>query len=876
MGGKSAAREKETVHYKLECPLFTKRIILLLFLMLCISQMQSKELYIHTKGKKLNVLLNELAAKNDLLISFDDASMAAINLPKGKNFQDVSALFDYLKKYHYVKVDTIGNSLVLSVIMQKNYTYHGKVYDVRSGEALSNAEIICEDFHTYTSEQGYFTFLSPTNGTKSITVRHLGYNILDTLIASKAIAAIGLQGHVEHIGNVIVSKSLKSHNVNIGNRSGYLKLTPEFISKLPGYGESSMYAFLKLMPGVLATGESVNDMSLRGSSEGQNLYIFDHYRVYNPWYKLNGIGTINPLLVKDIEVYKSGIDASGGENVGGVVLIKGIEAIPEDVQGEIFVNNFVGNAVLEIPLNDKMALVTSMRKNIKEELKIPDAVGEYTIKNTFDGFADNYQVNISPKYNLYDGNFKFIYKINAKSILFASGFASFEKNRLDATTLTDEFRLRNRQMLSNRQYAGSLHFSNYNENGKQLDITAAYSSINTGLDGLANVMRLDKEKPEVYLISNESSSFLQEIRLKAKYRLPFRKGGFIEYGLGFTTSNIDETKLPKAAKWQHKVWHQLGYGFVNTQFTLSPRWSANLGSRINYSAAVKKLFAEPRLAINYYPDNYWKMYASYGIFQQFVYNTNVLDELKNVQYRRVSVKGNIPVFQLNDACLGVRYSRNAWTLSAEFFHKYTDKRIRATYAELLFSADKAKLTTEKVRYSGGDFFAKYQNKGFISWLSFTLSDYSIHSPKNHDKAKSEAKTNVHDGKILSKQLSFSNRDIAYRHSQYDMRQELKCAVAYTWKNLTISASYVYGSGFKMWHQPSSVGAPDYSRFDIGAFYKLQLFATHAELGFSVLNVLDRKNKKLDEFSRFGVGDDIVSYNTYGLKLTPAFFVKIKF
>ncbi|PID89182.1 MAG: hypothetical protein CSB01_03340 [Bacteroidia bacterium] len=235
---------------------------------------------------------------------------------------------------------------------------------------------------------------------------------------------------------------------------------------------------------------------------------------------------------------------------------------------------------------------------------------------------------------------------------------------------------------------------------------------------------------------------------------------------------------------------------------------------------------------------------------------------------------HIPVSELNDWCLGLRYNRKKWTLSAELFYKYNDERVRATYSNYITESSKDlhdKLVSEKVRYIGGDFFVKYQDKGLLAWLSYTLSDFRIHN------LEEEKENNFTEGGELSenKFVSFSN-PIEYKYSQYDMRQELKAAVAYTWKQLTVSASYVYGSGFKMWHQPSSVGAPDYSRLDVGAFYKFNLLNTKAEVGTSILNLLNRKNKKLDEFSRFGVGDDIVSYNTYGLKLTPTFFIKIAF
>ncbi len=846
-------------------------IILLIFLFFCSSILKGKD-FTMPKGKKLNELLSELAKKQSLLISFDDAAMSAIELPKEKRFENVRFLFEYLKNQHYVKIDTIGKTYVLSIIQKKKYTYQGKIVDANSKETLSNAEVICGELRTYSSEQGYFSFLLPSIGTRKIQVRHLGYELLDTVISARKIAEIPLRSHSETIGNVIVSKNVRIHNVNIAHRPGALKLTPKFVRKLPGYGESSIYSFLKLMPGILATGESVNDMSLRGSTEGQNLYIFDSYRVYNPWYRLNEIGTINPLLIRDIEVHKSGNDASVGENIGGVVLMKGIEAIPKQFKGEVFVNNFIANTLLEIPLTKKMAVIAAARKNIKETLKIPDAVGEYTIKKTFDNFADDYQMNINPKYNLCDANLKFIYKFNSNNKLFVSFFGSEEKNNLDALTLTDEFRLRNEQQRHNKQYADAIHFSNYSPDGKQLNITVSHSFVENELEGLAKVLKLKDTSTEEYQIENRELSSLEEFRLKAKRRIPF-SGGFLNYGIGFTASHVKEIQQPKDKGWNQEFWHHLNYGFLNAQFMLSSQWNTNFGGRINYSNSLKKVFFEPRLSLSFYPNEHWKLYASYATLQQFVYSANVFDELKNSRYLRFGVGEYIPVSELKNWCIGLRYNQKKWTLSTELFYKYNGEKIRATYSNYFHKSSKDfhdKLVAEKVRYLGGDFFVKYQNKRVLAWLSYTLSDFRIH------QLEKEKKNNPNHNENLSEdKFAFYNRT-EYEYSKYDMRQEVKAAFAYTWRQLTLSASYVYGSGFKMWHQPSSTGAPDYSRLDIGVFYKLNFFATNTEVGSSILNLLNRKNKKLDEFSRFGVGDDIVSYNTYGLKLTPTFFIKIQF
>ncbi len=92
--------------------------IVLIFLIFCTSISGGKD-FAEPKGKKLNKLLSELAEEQNLLISFDDAAMSAIELPRERKFKDIHFLFEYLKNQNYIKIDTIGKTFVLRIIQQK-------------------------------------------------------------------------------------------------------------------------------------------------------------------------------------------------------------------------------------------------------------------------------------------------------------------------------------------------------------------------------------------------------------------------------------------------------------------------------------------------------------------------------------------------------------------------------------------------------------------------------------------------------------------------------------------------------------------------------------------------------------------------------------
>ena len=669
------------------------------------------------------------------------------------------------------------------------------------------------------------------------SVRHLGYHILDTVIIAGADINLALRLKPISITDVIVKKKrLSTHNANVGAAPGLIKLNPVFTKKLPGYGETNIYSFMRLMPGILATGENPGDISIRGSLEGQNKYIFNEFRVYEPWYKLNEIGTINPLLIKGVEIYKGGYDSSKGENIGGLVKFTGSENIPRKINASVFANNFIVNGKMEMPLSDKLSLVIAARKNITSTINKNESSEDLVLSVDEEG-NEFYQVETEPEYKLLDGNIKLNYKPNQQNQFSLAAFASSDEISLSQQSSTAEFLVNTSERNQNNQKAVSFSHLFTSKAGNTFSTSLSYSGVKNkkyASNGYLSYVDYIEEDTSY----NERISHLDELHLHLTHKVNLENGSFLDYGFGSTYSHIQndfETIDYSNSRSNH---HILNYLFANYHVNITPSLNTDVGCRVNYSNGVNKLSFEPRLLINYYFNDFWKVYGSSGLYNQYIYKTYKYDAYENSIFRWTSAAETKDYNSSINSCLGGRYTNKLWTVSLEYFYKKISTNVLAFNTTPI----------SKLRYTGWDVLVKYHSKRFTSWCSATVSN------------------------LKEKRQEIYHKE--YAKSSYNMNHEIKWAGTYSLNKFTLSANYIYGSGFKLWHDDYYSYQNDYKRFDVGAFYQQKISNVLVETGLSLLNVFNTKNRKLDEFTRFGVGDNVISYPIFGLKRTPTFYIKI--
>ena len=179
-------------------------------------------------------------------------------------------------------------------------------------------------------------------------------------------------------------------------------------------------------------------------------------------------------------------------------------------------------------------------------------------------------------------------------------------------------------------------------------------------------------------------------------------------------------------------------------------------------------YAEPRISATVEVHKDWKINAAWGIYNQFINKTAVVDSTINYSYFWTAANNqNIPVLTSQHWVGGLSYDNNNLTINVEGYLKNTEGMTWFVSGTDLIERG---YYTGRGRSYGIDFFVKKSFKDNLVWLAYTLS-------------KSE------------EQFSFFQKPV-YRPALHDQRHELKLAGILNIKSFYFSTNYVFGSGFE--------------------------------------------------------------------------------
>ncbi len=125
------------------------------------------------------------------------------------------------------------------------------------------------------------------------------------------------------------------------------RVRPEAVRQVAGGGEGVMQA-LRTLPGVLTASDFSNQLIVRGGTPDQNLILLDGIEVFSP-YQLNGTGSLlNPLIVRQVDLYAGAFPASYGDRLSSVLAVQTRDGTTERwLSGQVSTNLTTAGLVLE-------------------------------------------------------------------------------------------------------------------------------------------------------------------------------------------------------------------------------------------------------------------------------------------------------------------------------------------------------------------------------------------------------------------------------------------------------------------------------------------------------------------------------------------------
>ncbi len=400
------------------------------------AQTDSLTITISFSNKTLTEVLDEVFRNSDYRYSIDANHYIYITLREpiltelpsnffsGDNLSDSvnqkkeNARFEEAEKIKVEKLTIIGTR---GANNKSTATIAGYIRSVKTGEPVIGASVMIEKplIGVATDGNGYYSITLP-KGTQQLRIRSIGMKSIDrnVLLHSDGKMNIEMDEDVLPLKEVVV-ESEKDERV-LGLQMGLEKIDIKTMKQIPvALGEVDILKAVLTLPGVQSVGEATVGFNVRGGATDQNLILFNDATIYNPSHLFGFFSAFNADLIKNVELYKSGIPAEYGGRISSVLDISTREGNKRKWSGSGGISPITGRFALEGPIiKDKSSFLIGGRSTYSDWLlkKIP---------------SSNFQ---NSQASFYDLNLAITHEINSKNNLYISGYISNDRFKLQGDT----------------------------------------------------------------------------------------------------------------------------------------------------------------------------------------------------------------------------------------------------------------------------------------------------------------------------------------------------------------------------------------------------------------------------------------------------------
>ena len=829
-------------------PTNSKLVLLLLCIVFSLqfSFVNAQQIHVQAKNLPLSDVVYSLVNSCNIQLSFNERQLSKVKTSINRSFSTPEEALNGILQGSGFEYRTMGDVFLILKKEELKYILNGWIGDKFTGESLPFAHVIINGTGQVSDQNGRF-ILETGSDQNEVKISYIGYYYLDTMLLSGS-HKVFLTPSVQGLEEIIVEGKQVMNSLEIGEAPGTLRLNSKIARKIPGNGDNAVFNFLRLQPGIIAAGEQSSDLIIWGGYEGHSKVMYDGFTIYGLKNFNDNISAVNPYMAKDILVLKGGYGAEYGGRVGGIVDIIGISGDIYAPRINLNLNNMTINGMASVPVFRHDALTLAFRRTYYNLVNPEDILGSlFTKRNTSD-------ITVVPDYTFGDFNLKYA----GKSRTLGSYYLSLYQGKDDFQYRLDQERsnvaIIQENSESNTQRGGAIHWSRDLFDAFSSDFTLDYTELSSDVTLNQDIARLSNRE-QVFSRNKTSGNYVSEFGFLNRYFLATgaETRNQLQAGLGYRqnyielVSNVDdEEQLDTRSQTGRFV------SYISNNVIAGDFLEFKSGVRAEIPLNINRLYIQPRLSILFKPVKNLSTYLAWGIYNQFITKTSVLDDYGNYQYFwAIADNIDVPVLSSYHYVGGVSYKDKNILLSAEGYYKTTNGLSR--YVNLL-RLNLISVFPGDSRAFGGDFLVKGNIGKHEAWVSYSLS----------------------------KTLEYFNYFIRddYRYAPQDQRHELKSSILLDFNPFYLSANYVYGSGFILRNTLISVNDPErypYNRLDLAIYYSLSLKEYTVEVGASVLNALNAENIKYSNFVRVPSEQlSSININAEAVPFTPAIFLNMSF
>jgi hypothetical protein len=534
----------------------------------------SVAIHISGNGRPLEPILDELFTNTELQYAVDQdhhvfitkTRRIATELASGffdqrpSNAGPTPEVFDYSeyekqerkKKIAETKLFSIGDK---SRGVDGKATLAGSVRDAATGEPIIGATIFIERpsmTGVATDQFGYYSITLP-KGKLELKIKSIGMKSTQRqiMLYSNGKLDIDLDQDVTPLKEVVVESQAEARLTNV--QMGTEKLDIQTMRQIPlALGETDVMKVVLTLPGVQSVGEGTVGLNVRGGATNQNLILLNDAVVYNPSHLFGFFSTFNPDILKNVELYKSGIKAEYGGRLSSVLDVHTREGNLKKISGSGGISPITGRLSLEGPIiKDKTSFIIGGRSTYSNW--IMRRLKDDELKRSRAAF--------------YDVTAGISHKIDDDNHIYLSGYLS-----------QDRFNLKNDTAYSYSDRNGSLKWKHIFNNKLVGVLTGAYSNYRYTMSSDRNpINAFDMDfNIQQYMAKADFSYFMN-----GKHTFD---GGFsaVRYNLApgtFTPNGPESLIKHDVLENEHGLETAL---YASDQIELNPRMSLYVGLRYSF------------------------------------------------------------------------------------------------------------------------------------------------------------------------------------------------------------------------------------------------------------------------------------------------------
>lgn len=837
---------------------FIKRIYVLFICFVFALSIKAQD---RSKAISLKDILQSIEKQHYIYFNYIDNEVVVFKIvPPGKNLS-LNEKINYLEKKTNLLFENIDNKFinVFSNNRLDSKNICGYVFSKEDNSPLENVNIKFENgIGTSTNKKGYFELKKEKE--TDLLVSYIGFTpkkISVSDLQNKNCLKIYIEVEVSELNTIIANHFLTSGISKINN--GAFKIKPKKLGILPGLIEPDVLQTMLQIPGIYSVDESLSSINVRGGTHDQNLFLWNGIKMYQTGHFFGLISAFNPNLAHTISITKNGSSAFFGEGVSSVVDISsnpnnfeknsfsaGINMINADIYSKF---NIAKNGFLEI----------AGRKSITDFVQTPTYKEYYNkaFQNTsITDFFNSQNVDYSSdeKFNFYDITAKYSQKIGLKDHLILDFITINDQLKVFQTTRINNIIQSENNILYQKNYGGNLSWKrNWNtKNSSNFNVYSSSYELNAEKNKIQDNQTVRQENKVL------DNGFKLENSHIINSKFTFNNG----YQLNeIGTVNLDEINSPifyRRIKEVLRTHALIVEGKYND--TLSKIYF-NTGLRLNYIEKFKKHLFEPRFQFNYAITKHFNLEVLGEFKSQNCYQ--VIDLQKDyfgIEKRRWILANNttIPIQKSKQASISLSYIKNNWLFTLENFYKKVtgiNSSSQGFQNQLEFIK-----TNGDYEVLGVEMLVQKKINHFVTWLSYTYNNNNYDFPDLEQPVFSN---------------NFKLDQIISWAGIYE-RKKLKIALGSKWYSgkpkTTPMSSVINYSNFSNpkidFNTPNNKILDDFFQVNFSTTYKWESRnEIQYKLGFSVLNVFNRKNE-INEYYRINtITNSIEDVKTFSLRRT---------